>query len=258
MIDFHTHILPGIDDGAKNMEETMNLLLEATRYGIDEIVLTSHYIEDYYDINVEDRQKLLSNIKNALDRNNINIKLYLGNEIYISNNINKLIKENKASTINNTRYILFEMPFNSKPINLYDVVYEMLQYKFVPILAHPERYSFIQQNPSIVNDLIETGVLMQCNYGSFIGQYGKKAQIIIKKLLKNNLVDFMGSDVHRINTIYPKISQILNQMEKFVGKDQLEQITVINPKLVLEDKKIEMKEPVKIQLSLLEKIIMKK
>lgn len=258
MIDFHTHILPGIDDGAKNMEETMNLLLEATKNGVDEIILTSHYIEDYYNVNVEDRQKLLSNIKNALNRNNINIKLYLGNEIYISNNINKLIKENKASTINNTRYILFEMPLNSKPINLYDVVYEMLQYKFVPILAHPERYSFIQQNPSIVNDLIEKGVLMQCNYGSFIGQYGKKAQIIIKKLLKNNLVDFMGSDVHRINTIYPKIPQILNQMEKFIGKDQLEQITVINPKLVLEDKKIEIKEPVKIQLSLLEKIIMKK
>ncbi len=258
MIDFHTHIIPNVDDGSKCMDETIELLKEAKSAGFETIILTSHYLKDYYQTNVDERTKILSSIQSILEYNKIDIKLVLGNEIYISDNIIELIESKRANTINGTKYILFELPFNIVPENLYYIVYNMLEHKYIPILAHPERYSFVQKNPNIVGELIEKGVLMQANYGSFVGQYGRKAQIIVKKLLKSNMIYFLGTDVHRKNTIYPQIPQILSSMEKYIGKEKLELITKVNPKKVLENKKVEVKSVEKIKLSFLEKLIIKR
>lgn len=243
MIDFHTHILPNVDDGARSVEETFNLIKEAKEAGFQGIISTSHYYEGYYEIERREREVLMNAISDNLKNSNLDIDLYLGNEIYISENMINLLKEEKACTINDTSYVLFEMPFNIKPINLYDVIYDMLEYKLVPILAHPERYSFIQNDLSLVHELIKTGVLMQSNYGSIIGEYGKKAKIILKKLLENNMVHFLGTDVHKENTIYPKMPQILKEIENLIGKEKLEVISKINPRLVLENKRIEILEP---------------
>ena len=177
MIDIHTHILPNIDDGSRSIEETFNLIKEAKNVGFDAIVTTSHYMEGYYETNVPEREVWLNAICENMQVKNIDMMLYLGNEIYMSENIIKLLEERKASTINDTSYVLFELPLNVEPFNLYDVIYELQQYKLVPILAHPERYSFVQKEPELIYDLVEKGVLMQANYGSVIGQYGKKAEM---------------------------------------------------------------------------------
>ena len=147
MIDFHSHILPNIDDGSRSIEETFNLIKEAKNVGFDTIVSTSHYMENYYETDVPEREVWINAIYENLQAKNIDLKLYLGNEIYLSENIIKLLEERKASTINDTSYILFEMPLNAEPLNLYDTIYEMMQYKLVPILAHPERYSYVQKEP---------------------------------------------------------------------------------------------------------------
>ena len=254
MIDIHTHILPNIDDGSKSIEETFNLIKEAKSVGFDSIVLTSHYMEGYYETNSPEREVWLDAIRENLEAKNIDIKLYLGNEIYMSENIIKLLEEGKATTMNNTSYVLFEMPLNAEPLNLYDIIYEMQQYKIVPILAHPERYSFVQQDP----DLIQKGVLMQANYGSIIGQYGEKAQVIVKKFFENNMIHMLGSDVHRQNTIYPKIPEILMEINELIGEEKLKELTTINPRLVLQNKRIDIEEPHKIELSFKEKLAMLK
>ena len=257
MIDFHTHILPNIDDGSRSIDETFNLIKEAKNAGFEGIISTSHYIENYYETDKPEREVWINAIYENLQAKNIDIKLYLGNEIYLSENLIKLLEEGKASTINDTSYVLFEMPLNEEPLNLYDVVYQMIHYKLVPILAHPERYSYIQREPELVYDLIQKGALMQSNYGSIIGQYGEKAQIIVKKLLQNNLVHFLGSDVHRQNTIYPKIPECLSEINNIIGEEKLEELTTINPKLVLANKRIDIRDPHVIELTLKEKIIMK-
>ena len=256
MIDIHSHILPNIDDGARSIEETFNLIKEAERAGFESVVSTSHYMENYYETDVPEREVWVKAILENLKTKNINTNLYLGNEIYFSENIINLLEKRKASTINDTSYVLFELPMNSEPMNLYDIVYEMLQYKLVPILAHPERYSYVQKDPDLIYDLIEKGVLMQANYGSIIGQYGEKAQIIVEKFLENNMIHFLGSDVHRPNTIYPKIPRILEQIADIVGEEKLEELTTTNPKLVLSNKKIDIDEPFDFKLTLKEKIIM--
>ena len=131
MIDFHTHILPNIDDGSESVEETFNLIKEAKSVGFDSIISTSHYIEKYYEVGVKERCEWINALSEALKKESIDMNLYLGNEVYFSENIIQLLKENKIAKINNSRYMLFEFAMNVKPINVYDVLYEMLQNKIV-------------------------------------------------------------------------------------------------------------------------------
>ena len=256
MIDFHTHILPNIDDGARDIEETFNLIEEAKKAGFDKIVLTPHYMEGYYETDVAEREVWLDAISKNLFIKNFEGKLYIGNEIYMSENLIKLLEDAKASTINNTSYVLFELPLNAEPLNLYDIIYEMQQYKIVPILAHPERYSFIRKEPELLYDLAQKGVLMQCNFGSIIGQYGNSAKIFVKKMLENNYVHFLGTDVHRENTIYKKIPECLMEIRRIVGVEKLIEITDTNPALALANKRINTGIPKKFELSFKEKILM--
>ena len=256
MIDFHTHILPNIDDGSRSIDETFNLIKEAKEVGFDGIILTSHYIENFYETDVPERDVWVKAISENLGVKGIDTDLYLANEIYISENMMGLLEQQKASTINNSCYVLFELPLNEEPLNLYDVIYSLQENKLIPVLAHPERYSFVQKEPELIYDLIEKGCLMQANYGSIIGQYGVKAEYIVKKFLENNMIHFLGSDVHRQNSIYPKIPFALEKIREIVGKEKLEELTTINPKLVLANKKIEIDEPEEFSLTLKEKIMM--
>ena len=256
MIDFHTHIIPNIDDGSRSVEETFNLIKEAKEAGFEGIILTSHYIENYYETDAPERDVWVKAISDSLKAKGIETNLYLGNEIYISENIMDLLINRKASTINNTSYVLFEMPLNAEPMNLYDVIYSLQENKLVPVLAHPERYSFVQKEPELVYDLIQKGVLMQANYGSILGQYGENAKMIVKKFLENDMIHFLGSDVHRQNSIYKKIPQALEEIRKIIGEEKLEKLTTTNPKLALENKRIDIEEPEEFSLTFKEKLMM--
>ena len=256
MIDFHSHIIPNVDDGSKSVEETFNILKEAKDAGFSGIISTSHYIENFYESDVQEREIWIQALSDALPKQNINLNLYIGNEIYITENILTLLEEGKATSINKTNYVLFEFPLDSKPLNIYDIILDMIGYKLIPVLAHPERYLFVQKDPEMIYDLIQSGVLMQANYTSILGKYGERAKFIVRKFLENNMIHFLGSDVHRTNTVYPKIPEALKEIESIVGKEKLEELTSINPKLALENKKIDIDEPKNFKLNLKEKMIL--
>lgn len=218
-------------------------------------MLTPHYIEGYYEAD----NKRLKELVGEIDRKiaDKDIKLYIANEVYLTENIMKLLKSNKISTINNTKYVLFEMPMNVKPMIIYEVVFEMVHNNLIPILAHPERYEYIKKDPKLVYELIQNGVLMQANYGSIIGLYGKKSQIIVKKFLKNNIIHFLGSDIHKQNSIYNRIPKIIHKLEKWIGKEIVNELVEVNPRKVLNNEKIKRKEPIEIKYTMIEKLIMK-
>lgn len=245
MIDFHTHILPGIDDGSRNINETIRLLEEAERNGFDKIILTPHYLEKTYEANEEERKELLDKVRECIPENRI--KLYLANEIYVTYNMLDLLREKEASTINDTRYILFELPMNRNISNLNSILYSLLENKYIPIIAHPERYKFVQEDPNMLLDLINLGVLFQSNYGSLIGIYGNEAKKTVKQLLKANMIHFMGSDVHRPNSIYPKMDKIMKELEKIISDEKIKELTEINPNMVLQNEEIYIEEPEKIK-----------
>lgn len=257
MIDLHSHIIPKIDDGSGSIEETFNILKEAVNNGFTDIISTSHYIENYYEADVEERKAWINALQMNLNEKKIPINLHIGTEAYASLEIKKLVKENKIATLNNSRYLLFELPMNSKPKYLEKIIYNVLDLKLVPIIAHPERYIYVQQDPNMLIELINKGVLFQSNFGSVVGVYGKSAKNTVEKLLKSDMIHFLGTDTHKQNTIYPIINEILNKLEKTIGRSKIEELTETNPRLVLENKRMEVKEPKEIKKSFFEKIKIK-
>ena len=235
MIDFHSHILPGIDDGSKNLEQSIAMVNEAKEAGFTKIISTSHYMENYYECNERDRRQLLKKVQENVQ----GIELILGNEIYITNNIIELLQNGQASSINGTKYVLFEFPLiATRPMNDKEVIYRLVENGYVPIIAHPERYPFIQENPDYLFELEEMGALFQSNYGSIIGMYGLKAKKTLKILLKNNLISFFGSDVHRPEQVYNKMPKIIKKLKKIISNEEFEEFTEINPEKVLKNENI--------------------
>ena len=237
MIDFHAHILPNIDDGSASMEESINLIKEAEQAGFTGIISTSHYLQNYYECDEAERTGLLAELAEQVkvaDAEAEMPKLYLGSEIYISTDIVELLEEGKASTINGTNYVLFELPMNSKPLFAKEVVYKLIENGYKPIIAHPERYSYVKEDIEFVRELKSMGALFQSNYGSVIGMYGGSAKKTLKKLLKEDLISFLGSDVHAVGQIYTKVPKILRKLEKWISPEKLQELTTLNAEKVLE------------------------
>lgn len=253
MIDFHSHIVYDVDDGAESIEDSVQILKNAENAGFKSIILTPHYMENYYEVQKDEIKQKIEIINEKCKEENINIKLYQANEIYITNHISELLKEGIASSINNSQYVLFELPMNEEPANLLEVVYSLLENGKTPIIAHPERYAYIQKEPNKLLELIETGVLFQTNYGSILGQYGKEIQKTANLLLEHNFIHFLGSDVHKTGRIYTNIEEIKKQLRKIISEEKIEELTEKNAEKVLKNEKIEIEMPSKIKQGFLKK-----
>ena len=234
MIDIHSHILPGIDDGAKNIKESLQIIEEAKQVGFTKIITTPHYIEDRFNVEEVERIEL---IKAICDREE-NIKIEIGNEIYSNPKILSFIEQKKASTLANSKYILFEIPFRNKIVFFNQMVDDLKRKGYFPIIAHPERYEIVMQNPKIVEEWKKRGIYLQCNYESIIGRYGVESKKLIKLFLKHKLVDFLGSDVHRIGT-YEKVAISINKIKEIVNDEYFEKLSRLNQEKVLNNERIE-------------------
>lgn len=238
MKDLHTHILYGIDDGAKSLEESLEILKKASINGVTDIILTPHYIKNsIYNANNKEKEKLLNTLKKELIKNTINIKLYLGNEVYIDEDIPKLLKNN-IKTLNNSRYILIELPLTNKSPVLNEALYNIKQANLIPIIAHPERYIRYYKDYNFFNELINQGCLLQANIGSLYGFYGIRSKKMFKELLKRNMIHFIASDIHHSNNnIYDK--KIKKDLIKIVKDDKIvEDLLINNISRVLKDEQI--------------------
>jgi len=237
MTDIHSHILFDVDDGAKNIEESIELLKKLKEIGFKNIILTPHYIEgsEYSSKNPEKKEKF-NQIKEELLNQKIDINIYLGNEIFINNNIYELIKNGEIRTLNNTRYILVELPFHNQIVNLEDIIYELKIKGLIPIIAHPERYTYFQKNYKEVDKLREEGFLFQGNYASILGYYGKESQKLLKYMLKKQYIDYLGTDIHRTSKTYviDNFQKIEKQIIKIAKKDYYEEIKENNNNIIKE------------------------
>ncbi len=235
MIDVHSHLIPNVDDGSRSVSETVELIKEAKRAGFLDIILTPHFILNSYEPDIQELLLWKTKLQEVIDKERISVNLHLGMEVYITEEIINLIKQNKILTLENSKYLLMELPLNSSVQYLDNVIFKLTQNGIVPIIAHPERYRMVQGNPEIVKALIEKGCMIQSNFGSILGIYGKSAKTTIKYLLKNNLIHLLGTDTHKENTIYPKIEKAVNKIKKIIGEAGIEKLTFVNAKQILED-----------------------
>lgn len=235
MIDIHSHIIPNVDDGARSVEETFNILKEAQEAGFTDVILTSRFLLNYYETNAQELIFWKEKLQEVLKKQGTKINLHSGMEIYITNQMEELLENKKILTLANSRYMLIELPLATN-VKYFDYVVYYLEAKGIkPIIAHPERYKCVQKDPDIVEEYIEKGCLIQCNYGSIVNLYGREAEKTIKTLLKKNQVHFLGSDVHRENGTYLIILDAIKKIRKIIGENKINEITTINPKKILQN-----------------------
>lgn len=235
MTDIHSHIIFNVDDGSYSIDESIALIKKLKSVGFNNLIMTPHYIEGSNFV-CENDEKLekLEILREKVKEENIDINLYLGNEIFISDYIVEGIKNNKIYTLNNSKYLLFEIPFHNQILGLTDIIYEMKVAGYIPILAHPERYTYFQDNYHLVDELKKEGLLFQCNFSSILGGYGDRAKKLIKYMLKNKYVDYLGTDIHHMDRTYvidnfPKIEKAFN---KIAGNKYYQEILDNGDKLV--------------------------
>lgn len=233
MIDLHSHILFETDDGSKTIEESIKMAKEAESAGFTTICCTPHYLEPRYIKTKEENKQTLERLKQELSNSEINIELVLGNEIFITNNIEELVDSKKTSTLGESEYILFELPLFQKLPNAIDILRNLPYSKM--ILAHPERYEYVQKDISYLDEFIEMGILLQGNYESIIGKYGRGAQKTIKKLLKQRKIDLLSTDAHKPLSTYSRMAEIEKKLRKVIKEDYYKSLTEETPRDILKN-----------------------
>jgi protein-tyrosine phosphatase len=194
-IDIHSHVLPSIDDGAKNIEETLFLVNSLTKMGVSKIITTPHILTGFYDNTKASIQAKEQEIKPLLEQNNISIPITAAAEYLIDDYFVTLFKKQEILTLKDN-YVLVEISYLNPPINLFEIIFDLQVAGYKPILAHPERYQYYHKNFDEYLKLKNAGCAFQLNLLSTVGYYGKEVAEAAQQLLKKGLIDYVGTDVH--------------------------------------------------------------
>ena len=198
--DMHSHLIPGIDDGAKTIDESLELVQAFYNLGYRKLITTPHVMSDYYQNSPEIILEGLAKLKSAVADAGIEMELDAAAEYYLDEGLSKKIDDKNLLTFGKN-YLLFEISYMNPPDNIRDIVFKMQVAGYKPVLAHPERYPFWHQKMEEYERLIDLGVLMQLNISSIGGYYGKGAKKVCEKMIDNNMVHFLGSDMHNIRHV---------------------------------------------------------
>lgn len=193
--DFHSHLIPGIDDGVKTVEESLDMIRAFSELGFKHLITTPHVMSDYFRNSPETILGGLEIVRAAIKREGIPVTLDAAAEYYIDEGFLKILHSGKILPIRE-KYILIEVSYINPPDNLHHIIFEIIVNGYKPILAHPERYPYWYDRFSEYAKIREAGALLQLNTNSLTGYYGPGAKMIAEKLIDEQLIDFIGSDLH--------------------------------------------------------------
>jgi protein-tyrosine phosphatase len=222
-VDIHSHLLPGIDDGSENMDNSIYLINKMIDLGFDQFTTTPHVIKNVWNNSKSEIENLQKQTILELKKNNINLEFKAAAEYMMDMEFVNLFQSEKLLTLKDN-YVLVEMSYINPPIQLYQIIFDLQIAGYIPVLAHPERYSFYTNNFTEYFKLKKAGCFFQLNLLSTVGYYGPDASRIADKLLLNKMYDFVGSDIHHDNHVNSfnlriNINQV-NELEKIIEKNQ--------------------------------------
>jgi protein-tyrosine phosphatase len=240
MIDLHSHILPGLDDGAQSMAESLEMAQIAERDGIEKIVATPHLFRGdfiYEDLGIIEIKR--SELSQALKENNIHVEILAGAEVHISHNLIDEIRKNRGNLVlNQSSYMFVEFPSDLIFSGAKNLFFELMSERIIPIIAHPERNSVFIHNPFLLYELIQMGGLSQANSGSFSGLYGRRVEEAVLHFLELNLIHFIASDSHNTHSLVSRLSEAVKRARMIVGEEKAHALVKDNPQAVLDDEEI--------------------
>lgn len=227
--DVHCHYMPGVDDGAKTEEITSSMLELAQDEGIRYIILTPHYREPFFTTpsdKIEEGYRKVKRIASAL---NPKMKIFLGNEVHYHPDILQWLREGKVHTMADSDYVLVEFSTGEEFGTIQKCICSMISEGYRPIIAHVERCAAFMGKMENIEQAIDLGAYIQVNAGSFTGEGGFAAKRFVKKLAKERLLDFVGSDAHDISERKPRMKKCAAILKKINGLDYAKQILFENP-----------------------------
>ena len=232
LYDIHSHILPGVDDGAKNMDIALALIEKEIEAGVETIILTPHFRKEMFEPDMED-------IWNAYDEllyetRYKNIRLYLGCEFHANMEMVETLDNDLRPTLADSRYVLTEFAHNSTRSFIKERADALLMSGYRPIIAHIERYRATRKDFDLIEDLIEMGCEVQVNADAIIGRDGLGAQRFCKKLMQEDMLHYVGSDTHNLRGRAPHLGECCEYLKKHMGRLYTSRIMRDNPSKIVE------------------------
>lgn len=246
MIDIHSHILPGADDGASAMEDAVNMARLALDEGITKIITTPHYQNGRYFNKKQDILKRVKELNNVLQSENISLEVLPGQETRIYGSLLDDFEKGDILTLNHTNYLFVELPSGHVPRYTGQLLFEMQLKGLTPIIVHPERNAEIIKNPEKLFNLVKKGALAQLTAGSLTGHFGKKVQKFPLQLIETNSIHFIASDVHNTSTRSFYMSESISNIHKEFGSEAVYYFKE-NAELLIQGQSIYKQEPSEIK-----------
>ncbi len=194
--DIHSHLIPGIDDGVESYEESLEIIRRFYEMGFRKLITTPHVMQDFYDNEPEVILNGLERLKEIIAEDGLDMEVGAAAEYYLDETLLQKLEKSDDLLLFGKNYLLFETSFINKPLYLDDFLFLAQSKGLTPVLAHPERYAFVHNEPGLVQSLIDRGLLLQLNLNSLSGYYSKEVQKMARRLIDQKQIHFLGSDCH--------------------------------------------------------------
>lgn len=236
LIDMHCHIIHGVDDGAKSKKDVGEMLLMEYRNGVRKIILTPHYRKGMFEPDEQEVQKGLNEIRQMIRELEIEMEVFLGCEYHANSDMIKELSEYERFRMNGSKYVLIEFSSRHNFIKIRNWIYELVKAGFEPIIAHVERYPAVTEKKELIQELIDLGAWIQVDAGAILGEDGWRLKMISRKLLKEELIHFIGSDAHDSKKRCPNLKECYLYVAKKKGAQYAKELFFGNPRVLLKSK----------------------
>ncbi|MDP6402788.1 MAG: tyrosine protein phosphatase [SAR202 cluster bacterium] len=242
--DLHAHILPGVDDGPKTAQDTLEMARVAVEDGTQVLLATPHRKDITEDSSVEYVRRLIDEISGLFQAEGIELTLLLGMENHLDLDLPEAISDGRALSMNGSRYILVELPFFGRPNYLEDALFKIQVQGFTPVLAHPERIEAFQQDHDLLARFVQNGMLSQITGDSILGHFGKDVRRFTRTLLRGGLVHIIASDTHfATGHRSPKLRHCVQAAADIVGPERAQAMVLDTPRAIVENLPVEVDSP---------------
>lgn len=235
MIDLHSHILPGIDDGARNLDVSLEMARMAVASGVTVMACTPHILQGGWNNTGPDIRNRAEQLQSALDQEGIPLHLVTGADIHVAFDLVKHLRSGRNLSLADTRYVLLELPHHVPPARLEDCFFACSSGGYVPILTHPERLSWIDGHYDAIKRLASAGVWMQITAGSLTGAFGRRARYWGERMLSEGLVHILATDAHDTVKRPPILHEGRRCAEGIVGVEEAHHLVETRPRGILEN-----------------------
>lgn len=243
MIDIHIHILPGVDDGAPDWDAALSMARMAVESGVTAMAVTPHCNMNYRNFYTPFLVERVNQFRNLLRQFHLPLELYVGMEIMGSYDTGERLSDGTLSTLNGSRYPLVEFHFTGTGREETDILDSILQCGYRPVIAHPERYRYVQDDPELINTWLEMGCLLQINRGSLMGRFGQEVVALAYAMVERGCATAVASDAHSPIRRTPWMSDVQQMLSREFSPQTAQVLLEENPERILRDEEIHMERP---------------